>query len=98
MDGVAVAFRAGAKLMDMEMVQFHPTGLLVPGSRLNGGLLEEGLRGAGAYLFNGPGERYMVRYDPQRMERSTRDRLSRASFMEVMAGRGTENGGVWIDV
>ena len=84
--------------MDMEMVQFHPTGMVVPGSRLNGGLLEEGLRGAGAYLFNGSGERYMTRYDPERMERSTRDRVSRASFMEVMAGRGTENGGVWIDV
>jgi succinate dehydrogenase/fumarate reductase flavoprotein subunit len=98
MDGVAMAFRAGAKLMDMEMVQFHPTGMVVPGSRLNGALLEEGLRGAGAHLFNGPGERYMQRYDPERMERSTRDRVSRASFMEAMAGRGTENGGVWIDV
>src|ERR1039458_3847814 len=49
MDGVAMAFRAGARLMDMEMVQFHPTGMVVPGSRLNGALLEEGLRGAGAY-------------------------------------------------
>jgi succinate dehydrogenase / fumarate reductase flavoprotein subunit/fumarate reductase flavoprotein subunit len=98
MDGVAMAFHAGANLMDMEMVQFHPTGLVVPGSRLNGGLLEEGLRGAGAYLFNGAGERYMARYDPERMERSTRDRVSRAGFLEVMAGRGTENGAVWIDV
>jgi succinate dehydrogenase / fumarate reductase flavoprotein subunit/fumarate reductase flavoprotein subunit len=98
MDGVAMAFRAGARLMDMEMVQFHPTGMVVPGSRLNGALLEEGLRGAGAHLFNGPGERFMERYDPERMERSTRDRVSRASYMEVMAGRGTANGGVWIDV
>jgi succinate dehydrogenase / fumarate reductase flavoprotein subunit/fumarate reductase flavoprotein subunit len=98
MDGVAMAFRAGAKLMDMEMVQFHPTGMVVPGSRLNGALLEEGLRGAGAYLFNGLGERFMQRYDAERMERSTRDRVSRASYMEVMSGRGTENGGVWIDV
>ncbi len=98
MDGVAMAFRAGAHLMDMEMIQFHPTGLVVPGSRLNGALLEEGLRGAGAHLFNGPGERFMERYDPARMERSTRDRVSRASYMEVMAGRGTTNGGVWIDV
>jgi succinate dehydrogenase/fumarate reductase flavoprotein subunit len=80
------------------MVQFHPTGMVVPGSRLNGALLEEGLRGAGAYLFNGQGERYMSRYDPEKMERSTRDRVSRAGFQEVMAGRGTENGGVWIDV
>jgi succinate dehydrogenase/fumarate reductase flavoprotein subunit len=98
MDGVAMAYRAGAHLMDMEMVQFHPTGLVVPGSRLNGALLEEGLRGAGAHLFNGQGERYMERYDPERKERSTRDRVSRAGFMEIMAGRGTANGGVWIDV
>jgi succinate dehydrogenase / fumarate reductase flavoprotein subunit/fumarate reductase flavoprotein subunit len=93
-----MAYRAGAHLMDMEMVQFHPTGLVVPGSRLNGALLEEGLRGAGAHLFNGSGERYMERYDPERKERSTRDRVSRAGFMEIAAGRGTENGGVWIDV
>jgi len=98
MDGVAMAYRAGARLMDMEMVQFHPTGMVVPGSRLNGALLEEGLRGAGAHLFNGQNERYMERYDPEKKERSTRDRVSRASYMEVMAGRGTENGGVWIDV
>jgi succinate dehydrogenase / fumarate reductase flavoprotein subunit/fumarate reductase flavoprotein subunit len=98
MDGIAMAYRVGAHLMDMEMVQFHPTGLVVPGSRLNGALLEEGLRGAGARLFNGRGERYMQRYDPERKERSTRDRVSRAGFMEIMAGRGTENGGVWIDV
>ena len=98
MDGVAMAYRAGAHLMDMEMVQFHPTGLVVPGSRLNGALLEEGLRGAGAHLFNGRGERYMASYDPERMERSTRDRVSRAGYSEIMSGRGTENGGVWIDV
>ncbi len=97
-DGIAMAFRAGAHLMDMEMVQFHPTGLVVPGSRLNGALLEEGLRGAGAHLFNGKGERYMERYDPEKMERSTRDRVSRAAYVEIMAGRGTENGGVHIDV
>src|SRR6185369_8869354 len=84
--------------MDMEMVQFHPTGLVVPGSRLNGALLEEGLRGAGAHLFNGLNERYMERYDSEKKERSTRDRVSRASYLEVMAGRGTANGGVWIDV
>jgi succinate dehydrogenase / fumarate reductase flavoprotein subunit/fumarate reductase flavoprotein subunit len=97
-DGIAMAFRAGARLMDMEMVQFHPTGLVVPGSRLNGALLEEGLRGAGAHLFNGNGERYMGNYDPERWERSTRDRVSRASYMEIQAGRGTANGAVYIDV
>lgn len=97
-DGVAMAFRAGGHLMDMEMVQFHPTGLVVPDSRLNGALLEEGLRGAGAHLFNGKGERYMQRYDPEKLERSTRDRVSRAAFMEITAGRGTENHAVLIDV
>ncbi|MCA1554477.1 MAG: FAD-binding protein, partial [Chloroflexi bacterium] len=71
-DGIAMAYRAGGHLMDMEMVQFHPTGLLVPGSRLSGALLEEGLRGAGARLFNGQGERYMAHYDAERLERSTR--------------------------
>jgi succinate dehydrogenase / fumarate reductase flavoprotein subunit/fumarate reductase flavoprotein subunit len=97
-DGIAAAFRAGAHLMDMEMVQFHPTGMVVPGSRLNGALLEEGLRGAGARLFNGRGERYMEHYDPERKERSTRDRVSRAGFTEIAEGRGTANGAVWIDV
>src|SRR5256885_15209390 len=95
-DGLAMAYRAGAQLMDMEMVQFHPTGLLVPGSRLSGALLEEGLRGAGARLTNGRGERYMQRYDPERLERSTRDLVSRAGYLEIAAGRGTANGGVWL--
>ncbi|MGH9520895.1 MAG: FAD-binding protein, partial [Terriglobales bacterium] len=79
-----------------EMLQFHPTGLLVGKSIATGGLLEEGLRGAGARLFNGNGERYMERYDPKG-ERATRDVVSRSSYMEVMAGRGSTHGGVWID-
>ncbi|HEV2122159.1 MAG TPA: FAD-binding protein, partial [Chloroflexota bacterium] len=66
--------------------------------RLTGSVLEEGLRGAGGYLLNGQGDRFMVRYDPQRMERSTRDVVSRSSFMEIQAGRGSPNSGVWIDV
>ncbi|HEX2186200.1 MAG TPA: FAD-binding protein, partial [Chloroflexota bacterium] len=97
-DGVAMAWRAGARLMDMEMMQFHPTGLLAGRSRLTGSVLEEGLRGAGAHLRNASGERYMARYDPQRMERATRDVVSRSSFLEILEGRGTPNGGVWIDV
>jgi succinate dehydrogenase / fumarate reductase flavoprotein subunit/fumarate reductase flavoprotein subunit len=97
-DGVAMAWRAGARLMDMEMMQFHPTGLLAGRSRLTGSVLEEGLRGAGGHLKNGLGERYMHRYDPQRQERSTRDVVSRSSFMEIMAGRGSANSGVFIDV
>jgi succinate dehydrogenase/fumarate reductase flavoprotein subunit len=97
-DGIALAYRAGLPLRDMEMVQFHPTGLVVPGSLMTGALLEEGLRGAGGHLRNGRGERFMARYDAARMERSTRDLVSRASFTEVVEGRGTPNGGVWIDV
>jgi succinate dehydrogenase/fumarate reductase flavoprotein subunit len=97
-DGIALAYRAGLSLRDMEMVQFHPTGLVIPGSLMTGTLLEEGLRGAGGHLLNGRGERFMERYDPARMERSTRDLVSRASFTEIVEGRGTPNGGVWIDV
>src|SRR5712692_8219345 len=97
-DGIALALKAGVPLRDMEMVQFHPTGLVIPGSLMTGALLEEGLRGAGGQLRNGLGERFMARYDAARMERSTRDLVSRASFLEVSQGRGTENGGVWIDV
>jgi succinate dehydrogenase/fumarate reductase flavoprotein subunit len=97
-DGITLAYRAGLPLRDMEMIQFHPTGLVIPDSLMTGALLEEGLRGAGGYLLNGRGERYMERYDPKRMERSTRDLVSRASFLEVTQGRGTPNGGVWIDV
>ncbi|MGH7388177.1 MAG: FAD-binding protein [Candidatus Rokuibacteriota bacterium] len=97
-DGIALAWRAGLALRDMEMIQFHPTGLVIPGSLMTGALLEEGLRGAGGRLLNGRGERFMARHDPARMERSTRDLVSRASFLEVAEGRGTPNGGVWIDV
>ena len=97
-DGVALAYRAGLPLRDMEMVQFHPTGLVIPGSLMTGALLEEGLRGAGGHLKNGLGERFMERYDPERMERSTRDLVARAAFLEVAEGRGSPNGGVWIDV
>jgi len=97
-DGIALAWRAGLPLRDMEMIQFHPTGLVIPGSLMTGALLEEGLRGAGGQLRNGLGERFMARYDAARMERSTRDLVSRASFLEVSQGRGTPNGGVWIDV
>ncbi|MBU0735469.1 MAG: FAD-binding protein [Proteobacteria bacterium] len=96
-DGMAMCFRAGAEFVDMEMVQFHPTGLVAGRSRLNGSLLEEGLRGSGARLYNGLGERFMERYDPERLERSTRDRVARSSYMEIMAGKGTENDAVYLD-
>lgn len=97
-DGAAMAFRAGAEFVDMEMMQFHPTGLLAGDSQLTGSVLEEGLRGAGGRLFNAKGERFMERYDPERMERSTRDQVARASYREIMAGRGTASGGVLIDM
>jgi succinate dehydrogenase / fumarate reductase flavoprotein subunit/fumarate reductase flavoprotein subunit len=96
-DGYAMAYRAGCDLIDMEMMQFHPTGLLAGASRLSGMVLEEGLRGAGAHLLNGRGERFMARYDPARMERATRDVVARASYLEIMDGRGTPAGGVLLD-
>jgi len=96
-DGMAMAWRAGVSFVDMEMLQFHPTGLLAGDSIATGGLLEEGLRGAGARLYNGLGERFMERYDPQRLERATRDVISRSSFLEIAAGRGTPSNGIYLD-
>ena len=97
-DGIAMAFRAGVELMDMEMLQFHPTGLLAGDSILTGSVVEEGLRGVGGHLRNEEGERFMSRYDPERMERSTRDQVSRAIYWEVDEGRGSPQGGVYLDV
>lgn len=97
-DGIAMCLRAGLELRDMEMMQFHPTGLLAGQSRMTGAVLEEGLRGAGAHLYNALGERYMTKYDAEHLERATRDVVSRASYMEIMAGRGTASGGVLIDI
>ena len=97
-DGLAMALRAGLSLRDMEMVQFHPTGLLAgPGTRMTGTVLEEGLRGAGGYLLNGDKERFMGNYDP-RNERATRDIVSRSINSEIRAGRATPNGGVYIQM
>lgn len=95
-DGLGMLYRAGVLMRDMEMVQFHPTGLIVPGSVVAGALLEEGLRGSGAYLYNGEGERYMKRYAPEVAERATRDVVSRSSYMEMMEGRACREGGVHI--
>ena len=97
-DGLAMALRAGLPLRDMEMVQFHPTGLLAgTGTRMTGTVLEEGLRGAGGWLLNGEGERFMSGYD-ERAERATRDIVSRSIYREMRAGRTTPNGGVWIQM
>jgi len=96
LDGLGMLYRVGVRMVDMEMLQFHPTGLIVPGSVVAGSLLEEGLRGAGAHLVNAAGERYMKRYDPEKKERATRDVVSRSSFLEMSAGRGFDHGGVHI--
>ncbi|WP_274425270.1 L-aspartate oxidase [Chelativorans sp. YIM 93263] len=95
-DGLAMALRYGLKLRDMEMVQFHPTGLLGGlRTRMTGTVLEEGLRGAGGHLLNVDGERFMTRYDP-RGERATRDVVSRGIYAEMRAGRTTPMNGVYI--
>jgi succinate dehydrogenase flavoprotein subunit len=96
MDGLAMALRAGLPLRDMEMVQFHPTGLLAgPDTRMTGTVLEEGLRGAGGHLLNGAMHRFMSDYD-DKLERATRDVVSRAIYAEMKAGRTTPHGGVYI--
>jgi len=98
MDGLAMALRLGLGLRDMEMVQFHPTGLLAGrDTRMTGTVLEEGLRGAGGYLLDGDGERFMANYDADG-ERATRDIVSRAIYAEMRAGRTTPNGGVYISM
>ncbi len=97
-DGLAMALRYGLKLRDMEMVQFHPTGLLGgPGTRMTGTVLEEGLRGAGGHLINGAGERFMSNYH-ERGERATRDVVSRGIYAEMRAGRTSPMGGVYIQM
>jgi fumarate reductase flavoprotein subunit len=96
MDGLAMALRLGLPLRDMEMVQFHPTGLLAgTDTRMTGTVLEEGLRGSGGHLLNGSMHRFMGDYDPK-LERATRDVVSRAIDAEMRAGRTTPNGGVYI--
>jgi fumarate reductase flavoprotein subunit len=95
-DGMAMALRAGLTLRDMEMVQFHPTGLLAGAhTRMTGTVLEEGLRGSGGYLLNGAQMRFMHKYD-ERGERATRDIVSRGMFAEMREGQLTPNGGLYI--
>jgi fumarate reductase flavoprotein subunit len=97
-DGLAMALRAGLPLRDMEMVQFHPTGLLAGlHTRMTGTVLEEGLRGAGGYLLNGAKERFMPRYDPK-AERATRDLVSRAMVSEIRNGSTSPNGGLFLSM
>ena len=96
-EGVALAYEAGTDLVDMEMVQFHPTGMVWPEKAL-GTLATEAIRGEGGILLNSEGERFMKRYDPQRMELGPRDVVARANYNEIINGRGTEHGGVWLDI
>ncbi|NKE60071.1 FAD-dependent oxidoreductase [Lentzea sp. PSKA42] len=96
-DSFRLAVLAGGRIRDPELVQFHPSGLLEP-ENAAGTLVSEAARGEGGILTNAAGERFMSRYDPQRMELSTRDRVALAAYTEIKEGRGTPNGGVWLDV
>jgi succinate dehydrogenase / fumarate reductase, flavoprotein subunit len=96
-EGIALAYEAGVDLVDMEMVQFHPTGMVWP-EKAVGTLATEAIRGEGGILLNSNGERFMKNYYPERMELGPRDIVARAAYNEILAGRGTEHGGVWLDV
>jgi succinate dehydrogenase / fumarate reductase flavoprotein subunit len=96
-DGMALAYEAGADLLDMEFVQFHPTGMVWPPG-VQGILVTEAVRGEGGILRNKLGERFMEKYDPKRMELSTRDVVARSIYIEVREGRGTEHGGAYLDI
>ncbi|HKV48283.1 MAG TPA: FAD-binding protein [Candidatus Acidoferrales bacterium] len=96
-DGMALAYQAGAELMEMECVQFHPTGMVWPPG-VRGILVTEAVRGEGGILRNKNGERFMEKYDPKRMELSTRDVVARSIYTEVREGRGSEHGGAYLDI
>ncbi len=96
-DGHALAYEAGAELIDMEFVQFHPTGMVWPPG-VKGLLVTEAVRGEGGILRNSKGERFMERYDPKRMELSTRDIVARSIYTEVKEGRGSPHGGAFLDI
>ncbi len=96
-DGLALAYDVGCALINMEMVQFHPTGMVYPES-VKGLLVTEGVRGEGGILLNNKGERFMKRYSPKRMELDARDVVARAIYNEILKGNGTEHGGVYLDI
>jgi len=96
-DGIAIAYRAGAEMMDMEMMQFHPTGMIYPAG-VRGMLITEAVRGEGGTLTNIKGERFMEKYDPKRKELSARDVVARSIYTEIKEGRGTPNGAVYLDI
>lgn len=95
-DGFAIAYNAGANLVDMEEVQFHPTGMVYPDTK-KGVLVTEAVRAEGGRLINSEGERFMGKYD-ERMELATRDIVARSIYQEIIEGRGTEKGGVYLDI
>ena len=96
-DGIALAFGCHAKFMDMEMFQYHPTGMVYP-PQAEGVLVTESIRGEGGILTNAKGERFMHKYDSERLELSARDVVARAIYLEVERGKGTKHGGVWLDI
>lgn len=96
-DGFAIAYNAGANLIDMEEVQFHPTGMVAPESK-KGILVTEAVRAEGGILLNKDGERFMEKYAPEKKELATRDVVARSIYQEILEGRGTENGGVYLDI
>ena len=96
-DGYAISYRAGAKLVDMEQIQFHPTGMVAPESK-KGVLVTEAVRAEGGKLINSEGERFMSKYAPEKMELATRDVVARSIYQEIIEGRGTKNGGVYLDI
>ncbi len=96
-DGFFLAAKSGCKLIDMEMVQFHPTGMVMPES-IAGTLVTEAVRGEGGKLLNSEGKRFMINYDRERMELSTRDRIAMANYTEILEGRSSPNGGVYLDI
>ncbi len=96
-DGYYLSLKAGCELIDMEMVQFHPSGMLYP-DEFEGTLVTEAVRGEGGKLLNNKGERFMINYDSERMELSTRDRVAMANYQEIAEGRGTSRGGVYLDI
>ena len=96
-DGYAISYHAGAKLVDMEQIQFHPTGMVAPESK-KGVLVTEAVRAEGGKLINSEGERFMSRYAPEKMELATRDVVARSIYQEIIEGRGTEKGGVYLDI
>ena len=96
-DAMRLAAEVGCRLRDMELVQFHPTGMVHP-EESAGTLVTEAVRGEGGILRNAAGERFMERYDPERLELSARDRVALANYTEIAEGRGTEHGGVLLDI